>query len=390
MARPLPFIHKLLSRLERVDKLTVQNYIQDLALENQTLRDLLEQLSEAVFLFKADGSLLYVNRRAAEWFRLDRDHLGRRTILEALTDESLRGFLKAHTAARGQSASADLRLFDPQPLEVRVLLVPLGEGDLFSLLLAESSARNFSTQPLGVARQESLVRLAAGVAHEIGNPLNAVMIHLELLKKDLERIAGSKQPEFLDRLKVVRAETERLDKIVRNFLRAARKPPLRFRSEDLRRVIQGAIDFMRPEFQKHGVLTECRLDTKIEPFLFDPERLHEVFINLFKNALEAMSSGGRLRVAAVLKGRVVVVRVRDDGAGIPDADLPHVFEAYYTTKPEGSGLGLWMVYQAIAEHGGRIDVSTKESSGTTFTLFIPVRREKLQLPPAETAAGRGR
>jgi signal transduction histidine kinase len=227
---------------------------------------------------------------------------------------------------------------------------------------------------------ESLVRLAGGIAHEIGNPLNAITIHLELLKKRLAGLPEDDRKEIADSLSDIQGETRRLDRIIRNFLKATRKPPLRFRLDDLNEVIDDAISFLKPQLDAARILVKFSKDKGLPGFLMDRERLYYAFMNLVKNSMEAMPSGGSVKIALTHKQQRTVVTIADTGCGIAEKDLSRIFDIYYTTKPEGAGLGLMMVYDAIAEHGGKIEVASKLNKGTTFKVLLPIREPQLQLP----------
>jgi signal transduction histidine kinase len=244
--------------------------------------------------------------------------------------------------------------------------------------ITSRTEQQFETAML--SRMESLVRLAGGIAHEIGNPLNAITIHLELLKKRLAGLPDSKRKEIADSLCDIQDETRRLDRIIRNFLKATRKPPLRFRLDDLNEVVSDALAFLKPELDVAKILVKFSKDKGLPEFLMDRERLYYAFMNLIKNALESMPRGGTLKIGLTHKQHCVIVTITDTGCGIAEKDLARIFDIYYTTKPEGSGLGLMMVFDAIAEHGGKIEVASKLNKGTGFKVLLPIREPQLQLP----------
>jgi len=137
---------------------------------------------------------------------------------------------------------------------------------------------------------------------------------------------------------------------------------------------------MKPAFKEHGLDVEFKGDTKIPDFLMDRDRIYQVFINLLRNAIEAMPHRGKLSIKLKHRGKIASVRFKDTGTGIDEKDLPHIFDPYYTTKDEGSGLGLMTVYSAVVEHGGRVEVESEIDKGSVFTVILPVRQKKLQLP----------
>jgi signal transduction histidine kinase len=277
----------------------------------------------------------------------------------------------------------DLRILSPREIQLRVSIFPRDEGEknrLVILLLDITRRTEQEFESAMLSRMESLVRLAGGIAHEIGNPLNAITIHLELLKKRLAGLPDAKRQELADSLSDLQDETKRLDRIIRNFLKATRKPPLRFQLDNLSDVVADALNFLKPQLEVSKIRVQFSKAKNLPPFLMDRERLYYAFMNLIKNALEAMPRGGMLKVALSHKQHCAIVTVADTGCGINEKDLGRIFDIYYTTKQEGAGLGLMMVYDAVTEHGGKIEVVSKLNKGTSFNVLLPIREPQLQLP----------
>lgn len=382
MPRRAPFFHKLLNRLERVDRESVQKYLAALAHENSVSAEILDHLNEGVVMVTSEGRLLYVNRQASLWLGVNQEKSDRDLIGGAIQDRELAQFITSHLKGLKERLVGDVRLLTPREMTLRVILVPLEHQspDKEVLILFSTIQDEKLQSDENLSRIEVLASLAAGIAHEIGNPLNSITIHLELLKKDAKSLPDPKRKSIEKTLEILSGETSRLDRIVRNFLKATRKPPLRFKTEDLNQIVSDAVHFMEPEFQDRKIKVMFRPDKLLPLFMLDRERLYQAFINLIKNAMEAMPQGGGLTIAIAHQNKVVSLRFKDQGAGISEADLPHIFDAYYTTKEEGSGLGLMTVYNVVREHGGRIDVASKPGKGSVFTLHLPIRQPKLQLP----------
>lgn len=381
MPKKVPFVHKLLTRIGRLDPATLQNYVEGLVHERTVYEEILDHLNEGVLLVHASGTLQAVNRQAAAWLSLDPEKSKRKSIQQLLMDSELSRFILDHLKGLQGKVVGEIRLLTPKEIQLQVVLAPLGESseDTTLVLLSERAAAQ-AEQDERTSRIETLVRLASGIAHEIGNPLNAIGIHLALLKKQIRSLPENKRGDLEKNIGVLHHETDRLDKIVRNFLRATRRPPLRFRAENLNSILEGAVDFMRPELARAKIAVPIKTDRALPEFLMDRSRLHQTFINLIKNAKEAMPDGGALKISVAHQDRLAMIKFKDTGSGIAEEDLPHIFEAYYTTKEGGSGLGLMTVFDAVREHGGRIEVQTKPGQGTTFILLLPIRQPKLQLP----------
>lgn len=387
MSRKAPFLNKLLARLDKIDRDALQSYMRTLAREHELFHDVFENLPFGLAVLDEELSVHMLNPQAKSYLGYDSGAVPAGTRLSELAqDSALKALFESYPSAVSPRRTEDIRVLLPREMDLRVQFMPLDKSEpqaWLVLFIDLSLEKSRDYEKAAWSSRESLLKLASGVAHEIGNPLNSIQIHLGLLKRDAEELPAARQKNFLKTLSVLQGETARLDRIVRAFLKATRKPPLRFRLTDLNEVIQESVEFFQPELLSRKVSLHFRPDRALRPFLMDKERLREVFLNLIKNAMEAMPAGGDIRISVTHKAKAALVRVRDEGPGIPDEVLPHIFEAYYTTKTEGSGLGLVSVYNAVAEHGGRIEVETRKDKGTTFTLMLPMREPRLQISSEE-------
>lgn len=215
----------------------------------------------------------------------------------------------------------------------------------------------------------ALGRLTSGVAHEVKNPLNAMRIHLELLKT---RLAAG-QPEVRENLDVIAHEIQRLDRVVQGFLKFVRPQELRPEPVDLNALLSEVSQVMGPEAARAGARLALDLAPDLPPVAGDAELLQQACTNLVTNAIQAMPQGGTVGLATRRgPGGSIEVRVSDEGVGIPPEDLDKIFRLYYTTKPDGSGIGLSLVYRIVQMHDGRIDVQSVVGRGTTMVLALPV------------------
>lgn len=377
MPKSLPFVHKLVKNLDRVDRDSLQRHLHELAESHKTLENILHEIHEGVLVVSKSGEILFANSPAESWLGFN---AAQKVCIKHLSDSRVAEFLERNIPNLAQRLTGDFHLLSPREMDVRIFLYPMEDKkEVLVLVLNLQTEKSKSNKKTADSSVEGLLSLAAGIAHEIGNPLNSIGIHLAILQKEIKKLAGEKKEGFEKALSVLQSETGRLDRIVRNFLKAARKPPLRFRHENLNQILKAAIEFMSPELAENNVRMQIKTDENIPAFLMDRERLHQAFINLIKNAMEAMPKGGRLLIRTTLKDKIAVVMFKDEGQGISEKDLPHIFEAYYTTKSEGSGLGLMTVWKTVDEHGGHIEVASQPGEGTTFTLLLPLREPKLQL-----------
>jgi signal transduction histidine kinase len=250
-------------------------------------------------------------------------------------------------------------------------------------------------QEMEVARRLAAIgRLTANVGHEVKNPINAMVVHLELLRGKLaagpiERDSAQKHVEILT------DEMHRLDRVVQTLADFSRPMDLELREHDLIHVIDQTLDLVRAELKEHGVSIESEAPPQPIPVRVDDELMRQAFLNLLLNAMQAMPSGGIVRVSVRREQRLAIVEIADTGVGISAALLPRIFDLYFTTKPRGSGIGLAMTYRILQLHGGVMQVRSdadpaSPKHGTTFTLQIPIssasaKEGRNQPPPANSA-----
>ncbi len=220
------------------------------------------------------------------------------------------------------------------------------------------------------AKLAALGRLTSGVAHEVKNPLNAMMIHVELLKERLEDSGA----DVRQSLEVIGSEIRRLDRVVQGFLKFMRPQELTLKPVDLNAMLQSVCALLEAESQSHGVRFVLELDAALPAVSADEELLRQAFINILQNAAQAMPSGGAVRIRTRPEGldwvRVVVT---DQGVGIAPEDLDKIFKLYYTSKPGGSGIGLSVVYRIVQLHDGTVEAKSQLGRGTALIVRLPVR-----------------
>jgi signal transduction histidine kinase len=235
----------------------------------------------------------------------------------------------------------------------------------------------------------SLGRLLAGVAHEVKNPLNAMTIHLELLKNKLEQRAARERtaavaagggdvatvvspPAAMKHVDIIAAEIRRLDHVMQDFLKFARPGEVKLEPIDVSSLLEDVARVIEPDAARNSVSVRVECDPHAPPINGDQGMLRQVFLNLALNACQAMPNGGSLRMTCrpLSVGRVEAV-VEDTGQGIAPEHLDRIFDLYFTTKEKGSGIGLSMVYRIVQMHDGDIEVQSTLGAGTRFRLLLP-------------------
>lgn len=391
MANTLPFTQKFLKRLQKIDRGTLEKQAKDLY-DAVALRDeILGQIGDGLLIVSQDLKLKYVNYQASLWLEIPGNALNA-PLSQSVEDTELLKFIRMHVSDLQTTLVGDVSILTPKELGFRIHLIPLSSGDILIRLAERVTGQDTQPRYLEEKRMEALLRLTAGIAHEIGNPLAAIDIHLNLLKKEIRNLDHPKSLKIDSAVEVIHEETRRLDRIVRNFLKATRNPPLRFRMENINLLMDETLAVLQPELASNGIELKLKLDKTIPVFLMDRERLRPLFLNIIKNAIEAMDKPRKMLSIQTLKRKnAVVLTFQDNGCGIHESSLPHIFDAYYTTKTDGSGLGLMTVYNAVRDHGGKIDVRSKVGKGSSFNITLPVRLPHLQLPeyPVKNKSGEG-
>jgi len=225
----------------------------------------------------------------------------------------------------------------------------------------------------------SLTTLAAGVAHEIKNPLGAISIHIQLLQKALKARKPVDKENMDHHLKIVTEEIDRLNKIVVDFLFAVRPMDVELREGDPGQVVREVAELLRFEAEGQGVKLDLKIGDSVPRVLIDKRYLKQALLNLAKNALAAMPKGGSLALMVEGDEQEVRITVADTGTGIPEEDLPKIFEPYFTTKDSGTGLGLTITFKIVKEHQGEISVNSKVGEGSSFTISLPVPQREHRL-----------
>lgn len=346
-------------------------------------------LEDAVALFDRDGLVMFANpamdavlpplkpgvRLAGA---LPAAHPARTIVEETLQTRRAHGPLVATLADGGEERERQLATH----------LVPGSSGEPSGVMLVARNIDYLSQVHSTISYSRKLAalgRLFAGVTHEVKNPLNAMTIHLELLRGKLSKLfpdefsrlednrenSSGKNLDVLKHVDVIGAEIHRLDEVVVNFLKFTRPEELKLEPVDLDRTIAHVARTVEPEAKKSGVTVKVDMPETLPPVNGDASMLGQVFMNLAVNAVHAMPDGGTLRFDARAIGRRVRVDVIDTGQGISPENLARIFDLYFTTKKKGSGIGLSMVYRIIQLHDGEVEVSSTPGAGTQFRIFLP-------------------
>jgi two-component system, sporulation sensor kinase E len=381
-------LDRVLGRLDTLDSVNLANLVQRLARERGLFEEIFNTLQEGVLVITLDGEIDYANDAAHRLIGLGEDELAGQTLWRLIPGlrPSLGGTLEDDTAAALPVVAREFELTYPEPRTVRLYMVPFrgearGDARRFAVILTDVTRDKHATaQQLEDERTSSILLLAAGVAHELGNPLNSLTIHLQLIARKLKKLKASKDTESLvESVDVCRAEVARLDGIIAHFLEAIRPQPPDLAELDLAEVLAEVLRFQQREFADRRIAVEVEASGDLPVVMADRNQLKQVFFNLAKNALDAMEPGGRLKIRARADDDSVFLLFGDSGSGIKQEDLVRVFQPYHTTKPGGHGLGLMIVQRILREHGGQVGIESKEGVGTVVTLQFPRKDRRVRM-----------
>jgi signal transduction histidine kinase len=241
-----------------------------------------------------------------------------------------------------------------------------------AVILRDITQDHRATQEtIEVERFSALTMLAAGVAHEIGNPLNSLNIHLQLMQRTLGKVPPKMRAQLEESVSIARGEVARLDNIITQFLRAIRPQPIQPAPEDINAILKEVLEFLQAEIQDRDILVEQRLARNPPLLQLDREQIKQAFYNICRNAFQAMKTGGILRIETSVDPTHVSVVFADTGGGIAPENITRIFEPYFTTKTGGNGLGLLIVRRIVRAHGGEVVLESAHGRGLTLTINLP-------------------
>jgi two-component system, sporulation sensor kinase E len=390
------FIDKLIERIRRVQPEEVQNYLVRLAREKGFLERIFDALQEGVIVTDIQGKIQFINAAAAQIFGVEPEEAFGRPL-----EEKLRGLDWTSLRSNETSVSRDIEVFYPRHRFLNFYVAPLHlhkdvedsnamRQDLvgYAIILRDiTEDRRMAEQTIESERLSALTLLSAGVAHEIGNPLNSLNIHLQLIERRLRKAPAELRSELGELLATAKSEIQRLDSIVHQFLRAIRPSTPQFETHDLNEILEESVAFLRPEIRDRDIIVELDLDPTLPRLQIDRDPMKQAFYNVIKNAFQAMKTGGILHVRSWQSELYVSVSFNDTGGGISQDQMSKLFQPYYTTKSSGSGLGLLIVRRIVREHGGEIEIESNEGKGMRVTIHLPFGDKRIRMLQDQSDGG---
>lgn len=364
----------------------VQQIVARLLREKGFLEKVFEALHEGVIILDPQGVIGFLNHAACQFFGLDPE----RAVGEVISSQ-IRGLDWSVLGRPGRTISRDLEVFYPENRYLNFYLAPIDDGESagdplgYVMLVRDmTTTRAEAEKTLESERMNALTLLAAGVAHEIGNPLNSLDIHLQLLDRKLRKLPPGTRKPLEENLATARSEIQRLDMILKQFLHAVRPTTPHRERKDLHLLLHETLKLLEHELAARAIAVELDFGESLPPAMVDPGQFQQVFYNILRNAAQAVpATGGRIAVRTRANDYEFVISIEDNGSGISPEHMGALFEPYRTTKSSGSGLGLLIVRRIVREHGGEISVESEPHNGTRVLIHLPHSERPVRLlgPP---------
>jgi len=374
-------LEKILSRLDQIEPEEVQALLSRLVREKGFLQKVFEALQEGVLLLDTAGGISFINHAGCRFFGTSPEEAQGKRL-----EEIVRGVdWTALMLSNRRTVSRDLEVFYPENRYLNFYLSPVaeeGEADLGHVMLVRDITRSRAEaeQEMESEKLNALTLLAAGVAHEIGNPLNSLSLHLQLLERRVRDLPGDDQAPLQEHLGTARTEISRLDTILKQFLQAMRPTNPEREATELHQLLEESLFALSPELESRKISVTLDLTPDLPSLYLDPTQIKQALYNIIRNAYQAVDQeAGEITIQTHVTDFEVSLAISDNGSGISPETMGAMFEPFKTTKAEGTGLGMLIVRRILREHGGELEVESEEEVGTKVTLFIPRTDKRVRL-----------
>ncbi|MBR4252936.1 MAG: PAS domain-containing protein [Kiritimatiellae bacterium] len=379
------FWNKLADRLDKLDPDSVQAQFVRLSAERGLMETIFHALREGILVLNADGRVLFANRAVCRMLGLDEKKTAGRLLSKLVRNLDGQEFVRAGRAGDWTLASREIEISYPEHRFLSVYLAPLSEASadgVVMILRDTTRERDHAAEMVESERLNAVLMLAAGVAHEIGNPLNALSIHMQLMDRKLRKLPPDEAAPLKQLVDVARGEIDRLDRILSQFIKAVRPTLPQFARESLPALARETLESLSAEIHDRNIRLEFEEPEDLPTAWVDAGQVRQAFFNVMHNAIQAMGDGGVLRVSFASADRLVGIAIEDTGPGISANRMGDLFEPFQTTKANGNGMGLMIVQRILRDHGGTIMVDT-QPGGTRIQLNFQRddQRVRLLAPP---------
>ncbi len=373
---------RIIDRLSPHDRDNVQAYVLRQIREKGFFQTVFNNIQEGIIVVDKELRIRYANRSAIVMLGIP-DNIEEQRINRFLKEINWKGILDKDANEWYKVSRREIEVLYPVRKNLMFYIVPHEtDKETAIIILHDVTESHVNTRKeLESEKTQMISLLAAGVAHEIGNPLNSLNINLQLLERNLRK-SRKKDKDSLELLSTATQEVKRLDTIIAQFLQALRPTAPVMARIDIKELIIETLKFMQYEIENRKIKIECTWADDCPNIQGDADQLKQAFYNIIKNAIQAMPDGGRLNIICVFDEDNVELSFADTGKGIGSNEISRIFKPYYTTKKGGSGLGLMIVERIIREHGAELSVDSEHGKGTVFKIRFPLSTRKIRLLPA--------
>lgn len=377
------FIERAIKTIPRMNKTQLSSLLISLRDELALKEMVMGSLTQGILVSDQEDRIVYSNKAIDRLLPMHHGDHAEHLVWTVINNADISDFVKDTLFEHDTVRDKILVLNDDSDTTIlSISILPLAsKGQIHGNVILVDDVTEIKEKEIKLKRAESLASLttmAAGVAHEIKNPLGSMSIHIQLMNKLLDRDNLDKD-NFKKYLGIISDEVERLNSIVVDYLFAVRPMNVELSESDINALIHELVEFTQYELEESKIDIELNLDTSISKVYLDNKFIKQAFLNIIKNAIQAMQTGGILKINTEQKEGMVRVSIADNGIGMDDETQAKIFEPHYTTKDTGSGLGLTLVYKIIKEHKGDIDVTSKKGEGTVFNFLFPGIPDKEKL-----------
>ncbi len=376
------FFDRFSARFESLDSSSRQAGLALLLRERGFFETVFNCIEDGILVIDRELHLRYFNRAAKELLGLP-DNTSALRLNQLLPDIDWQQILPENASHWTLTTRQELQILYPEPRFLQFYLAPLEEDTGATVILRDvTESRRRAVSDLERETVKAVSQLAAGVAHEIGNPLNSLSMNLQILERSFEDPEDAVSPE--EAVKMIRrceSEVERLDSIIHSFLTAIRPGKAQFAPVDLRETVFEVLNFMRPEIEARQVVVKCQWEDAVPPVNGDAGQLKQAFYNIIRNAVQAMSNGGTLEIYGYATVDFRILEFSDSGRGMSPDDLHEMFVPFKTTKAGGNGIGTMIIERVCREHGAEFGVVTAGGRGTVFQVKFPSGKRRVRMLP---------
>ena len=369
---------KIIENLERIDRAQLELYFKNNCMREQFIKNLIDTIDSGLIVINEVGEVLFSNKNIYDVLGINSEKLSGKILYDYVHDSNLRDILK--NLIQNGVLSGQAHVNYPRPLHLSINIFPILAEQAFFIEDLKLVIIRDTTQDINeaeyrehTAKLEALKLLTAGIAHEIGNPLSSISLHTQLAERLLKKMEETENTQNLkNMLNIIAEENSRLKRIIDNFLKAVRPISLQLVLGKLSNTLDDVLALMKPELQQKNIDIKKHYEN-VSQTLLDQDQMHSVFINVIKNSMDAMPDGGTLTVTLKQHGNWQIISLKDNGIGMDREILKHVFKPYYTTKTDGSGLGMLIMQRIIHAHSGLLSIKSEKHYGTEIIIELPIR-----------------